>query len=224
MVYMARAASAPSPSAEGATNGASGSGKTPTRAMRDLVAEVEKLLEGPVTMENQEERNVELEKLRAEMVKVQQEIDTENTRIGEFHTRIQDESDRLRANAWRLGLRQNAHEAVNHMRHLSRVPHKLMPTRLFTSPHTPGSPGIKKNPPPGEVDQAQLPPTQSPPAQASPQHFHTPQGHFSNPVDNMLGGTCNLEVLPIHGNTSIEIKYRNAIEMLKTVVVQQAQL
>ncbi|KAI5012643.1 hypothetical protein ZWY2020_024909 [Hordeum vulgare] len=50
-----------------------------------------------------------------------------------------------------------------------------------------------------------------------------PRGHFSNPVDNVLGATRHLESLPIYGNTPAEIEARNAIEMLKTAVVQHAQ-
>lgn len=53
--------------------------------------------------------------------------------------------------------------------------------------------------------------------------FHTLQGHFSNPVDNVLAATRHLESLPIYGNSQAEIEARNAIEMLKTAVVQHAQ-
>ena len=53
--------------------------------------------------------------------------------------------------------------------------------------------------------------------------FHTPRGHFSNPVDNVLAATRHLESLPIYGNSPAEIEARNASEMLKTAVVQHAQ-
>ena len=53
--------------------------------------------------------------------------------------------------------------------------------------------------------------------------FQTPRGHFSNPVDNVLAATRHLESLSIYGNSLDEIEARNAIEMLKTVVVQHAQ-
>lgn len=74
-------------------------------------------------------------------------------------------------------------------------------------------------------------PVQSPPAHqhaparphpTEPAHFCTPEGHYSNPVDNMLAAAHNLTVIPITGNSPAEIEARNAIEMLKTAVVQQA--
>ena len=49
-----------------------------------------------------------------------------------------------------------------------------------------------------------------------------PAGHFSNPVDNMLAAATNLVALPITWNTPFEIEARNAIDMLKTTVAQQA--
>lgn len=53
--------------------------------------------------------------------------------------------------------------------------------------------------------------------------FQTPRGHFSNPVDTVLVATRHLESLSIYGNSPVEIEARNAIEMLKTAVVQHAQ-
>ena len=50
-----------------------------------------------------------------------------------------------------------------------------------------------------------------------------PQGHVSNRVDNVLAATRHLESLPIRGNTALEVDAQNAIEMLKTAVVEQAQ-
>lgn len=54
------------------------------------------------------------------------------------------------------------------------------------------------------------------------QHFQTPQGHFSNPMDNVLAATLHLESLPIRGNTALEVEARISIEMSKTTVVQLA--
>ena len=56
----------------------------PAQAMKDLIAEMAKLVESPVTAENQEERNMELTKLRDQMTEVQREIDAENARIVEL--------------------------------------------------------------------------------------------------------------------------------------------
>ena len=58
--------------------------------------------------------------------------------------------------------------------------------------------------------------------QTSPHCFLTTVDHFSNPADNMLATTTNLVALPITGNTPFDIEARNAIDMLKTTVAQQA--
>lgn len=60
------------------------------------------------------------------------------------------------------------------------------------------------------------------PCLAEPARFQTPAGHYSNPVDNVLAATQNLAAIPITGNSPVEIEARNAIEMLKTAVTQQA--
>ena len=62
--YMAGTLAAQDPSSAGAAGGSGGSVKAPVQAMIDLMGEMAKIVETPVTRENQEERNTELVKLR----------------------------------------------------------------------------------------------------------------------------------------------------------------
>ncbi|KAI5019429.1 hypothetical protein ZWY2020_044317 [Hordeum vulgare] len=124
---------------------------------------------------------------------------------------------RLNTDNWRLERQQRASDAVHQRRHQGRLPHDLNPTRLFDTPQTPGMGAA----PAGGLGHPPNPPIQT--TEGRIPRFRTPQGHFSNPVDNVLAATRHLESLPIHGNTPAEIEARNAIEMLKTAVVQNAQ-
>lgn len=119
-----------------ATNEASGSGKTTAQAMMDLMREMSKIVATRVTAENQEEINVELTKLSEEMAKVQRHIDIENARMTELQARINNESKRLKAEAWQLKHHGNASDAVHHRRHRTGLPVDLDPTHLFVSSHT----------------------------------------------------------------------------------------
>ena len=159
---------------------------------------------------------MELTKLRSRIVEVQKEIDAENARMVELHARIHQEMERLKAEAWRLGVQREASEAVYERRCHSGLPPNLEPQQLFNTPQL--TPGTVQQPGNRQEEPAQPPLTHSP-----PRRFQTPRGHFSNPVDNMLAATQNMEALPMNGNSPIVVEARNAIEMLKTAVVQQAQ-
>ena len=63
------------------------------------------LLESPVTPENQAERNVEVTKLREQMAKAQEDINTENTRMVELQAQIHNELEHLNTEDWHVGLR-----------------------------------------------------------------------------------------------------------------------
>ena len=52
-----------------------------------------------------------------------------------------------------------------------------------------------------------------------PSRFHTPPGHFNNPMDNVYAATLALDRIPL-GNSPREIETRWAVEMLRTAVVQ----
>lgn len=55
------------------------------------------------------------------------------------------------------------------------------------------------------------------------ERFHTPTGHYSNPVDNVWATTHNLSLIPIRGNSPLEIEARKAIGMLQTAITKQAK-
>lgn len=124
----------------------------------------------------------------AEMPKIQGEIDAENVRRVELQAHIHGEAERLNAEAWQLGLHQDASDAVHERRHESRRPLNLELDRLFNTPQcTQGTEQPQVEQPHESGQQPQT--AQPPPAEASACCFHTPVGHFSNPVDNMLAAT-----------------------------------
>ncbi|KAI5014094.1 hypothetical protein ZWY2020_055484 [Hordeum vulgare] len=171
----------------------------------------------PLTPENQEEINAELAKLREAVAKAHQDAEMESARIETRQAQIAAERMRLNTDNWRLERQQRASDAVHQRRHQGRLPHDLNPTRLFDTPRTPGT----GTAPAGGSGRPRNPSAQ--PVEGQIPRFRMPQDHFSYPVDNVLAATRHLESLPIHGNTPAEIEARNAIEMLKTVVVQNAQ-
>ncbi|KAI4990536.1 hypothetical protein ZWY2020_038899 [Hordeum vulgare] len=74
-IYMAGEAVTQDQPGAVAANKASGSGKTPTQAMADLMVEMSNLTVIAVTVENHQETNAELAKLRDAMAKIQREIE-----------------------------------------------------------------------------------------------------------------------------------------------------
>ncbi|KAI4989864.1 hypothetical protein ZWY2020_038227 [Hordeum vulgare] len=199
--------------------GGDGTGETsrsPATVLVDLAAEITRLMATPLTTENQEEINAELAKLREAVAKAHRDAEMESARIETRQAQITSERMRLNTDNWRLERQQRAYDAVHQRRHQGRLPHDLNPTRLFDTPRTPGA-GAAPGGGPGRP--------LNPPAQPAEDHiprFRMPQGHFSNPMDNVLAATRHLESLSIHGNTPAEIEARNAIEMLKTAVDQNA--
>ncbi|KAI4986335.1 hypothetical protein ZWY2020_018965 [Hordeum vulgare] len=166
---------------------------------------------------NQEAVNAELAKLREAVAKAHRDAEVESARIETRQAQITAERTRLNTDNWQLERHQRASNAVHQRRHQGRLPPDLNPTRLFDTLRTPGA-GAAPGEGPGQPPN---PPVQ--PIEDRIPRLRTPQGHFSNQVDNVLAATRHLESLPIHGNTPAEIEARNAIEMLKTAVVQNAQ-
>lgn len=75
----------------------------------------------------------------------------------------------------------------------------------------------------GRATQPTLPQREPGPRHETPlRSFFTPAGHFTKPLDNLLVATTNLAALPIMGHSPIKFEARNAIEMLKIAVTQQA--
>ncbi|KAI4981570.1 hypothetical protein ZWY2020_022062 [Hordeum vulgare] len=198
--------------------------KTPAQAMADLTAEVTKVMTTAVTAENQEMINAELAKLWEGMAKAQRDKEAEAARMAMQQARITAEMERLNNEGWQLKRQQRASDAIHQRRHRGRLPGDLHPTRLFDTPRTPGAgpdQPLRASPGGGPVQPPNPPPPQ--PTDAHATLFQTPQGHFSNPMDNVLAATRHLESLPIYGNSTGEVEARNAIEMLKTALVQHAQ-
>ena len=57
-----------------------------------------------------------------------------------------------------------------------------------------------------------------------PQRFHTPQGHYVSPVENIFAATNILARLAPAENTQMDREARRAVEMLSTAVVHQANM
>ncbi|KAI4980333.1 hypothetical protein ZWY2020_020818 [Hordeum vulgare] len=214
-IYMA-GATQPSQNPTGG-NGTGETSRIPAAVLVELAAEITRLMATPLTPDNQEEIYAELEKLREAVAKAHRDTEVESARIETRQAQIAAERMRLNTDNWRLERHQHASDAIHQRRHQGRLPHDLNPTRLFNTPRTPGA-GVA---PGGGLGQPPNPPVQT--AEDRIPRFRTPQGHFSNPVDNVLAASRHLESLPIHGTTPAEIEARNAIEILKKAVVQNAQ-
>src|SRR3954467_2420505 len=89
-------------------------------------------------------------------------------------------------------------------RNMSRIPQGMVGQALFQSPQ-----------------QRATPPGFTPPRE--PARFHTPPSHYNNPVTNVRSATRYLAKATIHGNTPEDQAARDAIELRKTAVAQQAQ-
>src|SRR3954470_12256339 len=84
-----------------------------------------------------------------------------------------------------------------------------MPRRnLFQSPQQSTPPGFN------------IPNQPTPPSR--PDRFHTPHNHYNNPTANMMAATRLLPTAPIYGDTPADQDARQEAELLKTVMVQQA--
>lgn len=82
---------------------------------------------------NQAERNTKIARLREQMTKAWEDINMKNARIATVQAQITAETERLKAEAWRINLDQGASEAVHRRRHQSRMPLTYEPLRLFNS-------------------------------------------------------------------------------------------
>ncbi|KAI4990264.1 hypothetical protein ZWY2020_038627 [Hordeum vulgare] len=202
-IYMA-GATQPSPNPAGGDETGETS-RSPAAILVELAVEITRLMATPITSENQDAINTELTKLRDGVAKAQQDAEVEAARIQTRQAQITAEVARLNTENWRLERHQRASDAVHQQRHQGRLPPDLNLTRLFDTPRTPGA----GDAPGGGPGQPPNPPFQ--PAVDRVPRFETPQGHFSNPVDNVLAATRHLESLPIHGNTLAEIEARNTL-------------
>lgn len=70
-------------------------------------------------------------------------------------------------------------------------------------------------PPNINQQQSSAPQQHQQPIQAQSARFHTPAGHFSNPVNNVWAATHNFSLIPIHGNSPLKVEARKAIEMMQ---------
>ena len=234
---------------EGATAAAGGAGSEipGSQALAATAAALAALLADPVTPENADARKAEIEKCREQLAQVRQNIEAENARLATAQKNVLQEAQRLENEGVHLEFRQGELSTVQQRRYQSRLPARIEPRMLFQTPQDPIAPGAGTRAPgagtampqsaqgvvPPNLTQ-QSPAHQQPPAlqqyqlqqpaqqQQQPARFHTPAGHFSNPVDNVWAATHNLSLIPINGNNPFEVEARKAIEMLKTAVTQQA--
>ena len=74
--------------------------------------ELTTLMGTEVTEENQAERNAEIAKLKEQMTKDREDINMESVRMAMVRAQIEAQSERVKAEAWRLSMYQNASNAV----------------------------------------------------------------------------------------------------------------
>jgi hypothetical protein len=103
---------------------------------------------------------------------------------------LEAETQRIRVEAFRLNLDQNASNAVLGRRHQSCLPSQFEGRNPFNTPGagTSNPPGVTRAaeaPVTGAAAQTRVP---DPPRMdlTLPQRVPTPSGHYSNPLDNMI--------------------------------------
>ena len=108
-------------------------------------------------------------------------------------------------------------------RQRSRLPPVYEARNLFSTPGagTSNQPGVNRGEVPGTGASVQ-PQAAEPTRQViSSQHTHTPPGHYSNPLDNIVAAASRLAALPIEGGSPIAVEARRAREFLETALTQQ---
>ena len=109
------------------------------------------------------------------------------------------------------------------MRHQSRLPEQYEARNLFNTPGTGRSVPLAitrtvKIPGNREAVHCQDPPRRN---QNPPPFYQTPQGHYSNPAENMVAAAARLDTIPIPDEAPYAEEVRNAIGYLRTVMAQQ---
>ena len=131
---------------------------------------------------------------------------------------LEDESQRVRAEAFRLSLDQNASNTVLWRRHQSRLPPQFEGRNLFIMPSAGPSnpPGVTRaSEVPGTGAAVQPRAVDSPRVDLTPpQQVSTPPGHYSNPLDNMIAAASRLAALPVEGKSPAAVKARKVVELL----------
>lgn len=170
------------------------------------------------------------------MTKVQEDINVDDTRTTVLQAQINAEAERVKTEAWRLNLDQNASNAVYRRRYQSHLPPCYEPTHVFNTlaagPSTPGATvipqltsdvlGSRVAAQPHRLESARREkPAPAPHLVQTPlQHILTPPGHFSYPVVNLVAAATRLTAFPITGESLLMVQARNAIKLLQTVIVQ----
>ena len=109
------------------------------------------------------------------------------------------------------------------MRHQSRLPEQYEARNLFNTP------GMGRSVPLAITRTAEIPGSraavqhQDPPRrnQNPPPFYPTPQGHYSNPAENMVAAATMLDTIPIPDEVPYAEEVRNAIGYLRTALAQQ---
>ena len=168
---------------------------------------------------DQEAHNAEIAKVREQIVQAKADLAAEKDRMAA-------EWAALDAQAYKLMLDQNASQEVLKRKHRSRLPSGFDPRNLF---HTPGA---GPSNPPGhlEVNRVEAPGPgatvqprpMEPPRQniVIPPPVQTPPGHYSNPMDNLVGAVACLEAIPVEGDSPQAIETRRVKELLRTALIQ----
>jgi len=181
---------------------AGGAGASGTAGETEASAPPSNPLLVPVSATNAALRATEIEAARAELLYEVRRMEEERRRLDRINQGIQQERQRVAA----LAVTQQQVDPQTQLR-------ATQPT--VEIPLTPAAgTGIQT------IAEGRVPTNQE--TQQQPRRFHTPQGHYQNPVDNMYAAANILTQMVPTGDDPVNAEARRAIQMLSTAVLQQA--
>lgn len=211
--------------ASGPVAGAGGSVHRPAQVLSGLMDAWATLLTTTVTPATQDQHNADIASLKDQITQAKADLAAEETRMAEERAALDAQVQRIQAKNYQLLMDQNASNQVFRRRYQSRLPADYNAMNLFDTPgagtSNPAAVNRTMIPRTGAPDQPQVmgPPrrTDNPPRYTTP-----PPGHFSTPLDNMIGAASRLAAIPIEGESPTAVETRRARDLQTALTQQQA--
>ena len=190
----------------------------------DLMDKLTALLTTTVVPANQSEHEAEVAQVRGEIARAKETLAAEDTRLATERAALDVWAQQLQAEAFQLTLSLNASNEVMRRRHQktqSRLPQIYDPRNLFATPGAGPSnpPGANQFMTSGAGGPVQPPVTAPLHGNMAPPHYvPIPQGHFSNPMENLIAASARLAALPVDGDDPTAVETRRIRELVQTAL------
>ena len=172
----------------------------------DLIDKLTTLLTATIIPANKYEHDAEVARVREEIAQAKEALAAEDARLATERAALDAQAHRLQSEAYQLTMSLNASNEVMRRRHQktqSRLPPNYDPRVLFATPGAGPSnlPDANQFMAAGAGGPAQ--PREMPPphvSMAPPHYVPIPEGHFSNPMENLITASARLAALPVDGD------------------------